>query len=170
MEPGEPIFDVPRSCTIYPELVFADRGLGGSMQKLASASGTGVEVVALATFLAKEKLKGSESTFRPYIECLPWDATHPLMWTDDEVELLKGTYAYDEILGFRDQVQTPRPRLHTGHAHTMGERPFLRDPLEIQFPRPRPCADITACATAFRRTSSSSLSLDPSSANPRQLC
>ena len=114
MEPGEPIFDVPRSCTIYPELVFADRGLGGSMQKLASASGTGVEVVALATFLAKEKLKGSESTFRPYIECLPWDATHPLMWTDDEVDLLKGTYAYDEILGFRDQVQTPRPRLTQG--------------------------------------------------------
>ena len=54
--------------------------------------------------MAKERLRGSESSFRPYIECLPWDALHPLMWTDDEVDLLEGTYAQDEILELREQV------------------------------------------------------------------
>ena len=35
---------------------------------------------------------------------LPWDSMHPLLWTDAEVDLLEDTYAYEEIMQFRDQV------------------------------------------------------------------
>ena len=96
---------IPKSCCIYPELVFEDRQLGKSMQKLASAAGEGIEVVALATFLAREKMKGSESSYKPFIDVLPWDSLHPLLWTDEEVDLLEGTYAHREILAFREQVE-----------------------------------------------------------------
>ena len=63
-----------------------------------------MQVVALASFLAREKLRGSESAFRPYIECLPWDSLHPLLWTDDELDLIRGTYAHERIADYRDQA------------------------------------------------------------------
>ncbi|KAJ1468924.1 hypothetical protein T484DRAFT_1853692 [Baffinella frigidus] len=125
LEPGETVFTIPRECTVYPEMVLEDRMLGKSMKALASKAGTGIETVALATylareklagtgietvalatFLAREKLVGSESSRRAYIEVLPWDSMHPLLWTDAEVDLLEDTYAYEEIMQFRDQVSS----------------------------------------------------------------
>ena len=55
---------------------------------------------------------------------LPWDSMHPLLWTDAEVDLLEDTYAYEEIMQFRDQVSgfvraALRTRLYT-HGFTSG--------------------------------------------------
>lgn len=102
---GEVVFEVPKSCCIYPELVFEDRQLGKTMKKLADVVGAGIEVIALATFLAREKMMGTQSSYQPYIEVLPWDtALHPLLWTEPEVDLLQGTYAYDQLQDLRQQV------------------------------------------------------------------
>ena len=100
----ELLFDIPQSCCIYPELVFADRQLGKSMSALASKAGQGTDVVSLATFLAREKMVGAESKFRPFLEVCPWDSLHPLLWTEAELELLQGTYAYEELNALLDQV------------------------------------------------------------------
>ena len=102
---GEPLFDIPQSCCIYPELVFADRQLGKSMTVLASKAGQGIDVVSLATYIAREKMLGAESRFQPFIEVCPWDSLHPLLWTEAELDLLDGTYAYDEINELLDQVE-----------------------------------------------------------------
>ena len=62
---GEPLFDIPQSCCIYPELVFTDRQLGKSMTALASKAGAGgIDTVALATYLAREKMMGAESRYQ----------------------------------------------------------------------------------------------------------
>jgi hypothetical protein len=105
LEPGEPLFDIPQSCCIYPELVFADRQLGKSMTALASKAGQGIDVVSLATYLAREKMLGKESRFQPFVEVCPWDSLHPLLWTEAELDLLEGTYAYDEIDELLEQVE-----------------------------------------------------------------
>jgi len=104
LEAGEALFDIPQSCCIYPELVFADRQLGKSMSALASKAGQGIDVVSLATYLAREKMAGAESRFRPFIEVCPWDSLHPLLWTEAELDLLEGTYAYNELNELLDQV------------------------------------------------------------------
>jgi len=103
---GDVLFEVPKSACIYPELVFNDRQLGKTMKQLAKQAGDGIEVIALATYLSREKMMGTQSTYQPYIEILPWDTSlHPLLWTVPEVELLQGTYAYDQVQEFRDQVE-----------------------------------------------------------------
>ena len=102
---GEPLFDIPQSCCIYPELVFADRQLGKSMTALASKAGAGgIDTVALATYLAREKMMGAESRFRPFIEVCPWDSLHPLLWTEAEQDLLDFSYAYVQLNEILDQV------------------------------------------------------------------
>ena len=74
------------------------------MQALASKAGRGIETVSLATFLAREKMVGADSRFQPFIEVLPWDSLHPLLWTEAELELLEGTYAFDTINALLDEV------------------------------------------------------------------
>eukprot|EP00802_Teleaulax_amphioxeia_P011041 Tamp_11071.p1 GENE.Tamp_11071~~Tamp_11071.p1 ORF type:complete len:491 (-),score=134.38 Tamp_11071:488-1783(-) len=102
---GEPLFDIPQSCCIYPELVFTDRQLGKSMTALASKAGAGgIDTVALATYLAREKMMGAESRFRPFIEVCPWDSLHPLLWTEAEQDLLDFSYAYVQLNEILDQV------------------------------------------------------------------
>jgi hypothetical protein len=47
------------------------------MTALASKAGAGgIDTVALATYLAREKMIGAESRFRPFIEVCPWRLLH----------------------------------------------------------------------------------------------
>ena len=61
------------------------------MSELTIKSGQGTDVVSLATFLAREKMVGAESKFRPFLEVCPWDSLHPLLWTETALELLQDT-------------------------------------------------------------------------------
>jgi len=48
------------------------------MTALASKAGAGgIDTVALATYLAREKMIGAESRFRPFIEVCPWHSLPP---------------------------------------------------------------------------------------------
>lgn len=54
------------------------------------------EYLAIAILLMSEKLKGSESRWKPYIDILPTaqDVYPSFTWTDAELDLLKGSPSY----------------------------------------------------------------------------
>ena len=86
------------------------------MKALASKAGSGIDVVSLATFLAREKMVGADSRFQPFIEVLPWDSLHPLLWTEAELDLLEGTYAFNEINDLLDQVLNQFPLISATYS------------------------------------------------------
>ena len=110
VEKDEVLFEIPRSLCMTVEDALGDVELGEPMAKLIEKAGPGANTVALAGFIAKERLMGDDSLYAPYLETLPWERfvnsqEHILYWTDEQVEqLLKDSMGYDEVLGLRKEV------------------------------------------------------------------
>lgn len=122
----ELLWAVPRSACVTLETALQDAECGASLQKLVAAAGPGGNTVALAGFLAKERLaqqqqqdsdkSGSSATatlsssFGPYLDTLPWargvnNQEHILFWSDEEIEAkLQGSQCYGEALDLRKEV------------------------------------------------------------------
>ena len=76
---------------------------------------------------------------------LPWDSMHPLLWTDAEVDLLEDTYAYEEIMQFRDQVSGfVRAALYARLCTHVSTHMALQAPRVLLSP---PTAERTRCAS-----------------------
>ena len=54
------------------------------------------EYIAIALLLMHEKLKGADSLWKPYFDILPTKAdVYPsFVWTEDELNMLKGSPTY----------------------------------------------------------------------------
>lgn len=116
---GELLFEIPTSQTIRLSDALADPTIGTGLKALVDTAGPGGNTVALAGFLAQERLKGDDSLYAPYLNSLPWqrdieNQEHILYWDDDEVEeLLEGTMSYGEALDLRKEVGVANKVLRT---------------------------------------------------------
>lgn len=117
VEEGELLFTIPRSACVTLSDALNDVTCGPLFKALVEKAGPGGNTVALAGFIAKERLKSfssdiviNGSTYGPYLETLPWERgvnnqEHILYWSDDEVEsLLEGTMSYGEAVDLRQEV------------------------------------------------------------------
>jgi len=116
------LFRIPRETCITATNVLTDPDIGDAAKNLMKKAGPGGFTVALAAFVAKERLLfleegNSESvgfsnkgTFGPYLQTLPFargynGQDHILFWSKDEIEsLLRGTMCYNEAVGLRTEV------------------------------------------------------------------
>jgi SET domain len=127
VEVNELLFRVPRGACITLSDAFNDPKCGESLRKLVDKAGPGGNTVALAGYIATERLKNLNqnndnievSRYGPYLATLPWERgvnnqEHILYWSDDEVEtLLAGTMCYDEALDLRREVRLASNILET---------------------------------------------------------
>ena len=124
----ELLFTVPRSACVTLDRALQDVLLGEGLQALVAAAGPGGNTVALAGYLAKERVaqnkkqqqEASDETaasvtltatsYGPYLDTLPWarglnNQEHILFWADEEIESkLKGSQCYGEALDLRQEV------------------------------------------------------------------
>ena len=125
VETDELLFTIPREACLTLEDAVADDDVGLLLTKLMEKAGPGGNTVALAGYLAKERLESlkqsdndsSDSedddefwTYAPYLDPLPWERgvnnqEHILYWSDEEVEeLLTDTMCYGEAIALRKEV------------------------------------------------------------------
>jgi SET domain len=132
-EAGEVMFMIPREACITLSDALNDKPCGTSFKQLIEKAGPGASTVALAGYLARERLKalheqtldatigsndregerktGGSPSYAPYLETLPWargvnNQEHILFWSDDEIEqYLKGTMCYSETVSLRQEVE-----------------------------------------------------------------
>jgi hypothetical protein len=118
----ELLFEIPiaQCLRVTNALNHEDGRLAAGFKALVDTAGPGGNTVALAGFLAGERLKGDESRYAPYLNSLPcwqrdiYDQEHVLYWNDDEVEeLLTGTMSYGEALDLRKEVAVANKVLRT---------------------------------------------------------
>lgn len=116
----ELLLEIPSSQTLRLSDALADDTIGKGLQALVEKAGPGGNTVALAGFLAQERLKGDDSAYAPYLNSLPcWkrdvqNQEHILYWDDEEVEeLLTGTMSYGEALDLRKEVGVANKVLRT---------------------------------------------------------
>ena len=113
----ELLFSVPRAACITFSDAVGDPGCGELFTKLIEKAGPGGNTVAMAGFIAKERLNSlkpsgedSGSEYGPYLATLPWERgvnnqEHILYWSDDEIEtMLTGTMCYGEAVDLRREV------------------------------------------------------------------
>lgn len=123
VDEGELLFAIPRAaCLTLPDAL-GDSNCGELFTTLIEKAGPGGNTVAMAGFIAKERLKSlksgqdnnnggdsSDSNYGPYLATLPWtrgtnNQEHILYWSDDEIEsLLAGTMCYGEAVDLRREV------------------------------------------------------------------
>lgn len=111
VEEDDELFSIPISACLTVDDACTDPDIGEAMQELAK-SGEGAASVAIAAFVAKSWLcEGADGAFGPYLETLAWVAndnatqqTHTLWWSDEQVEQLHDTLAYDDVIGFRQMA------------------------------------------------------------------
>lgn len=124
---GEVLFTIPRDACITLSDALNDKSCGTSLKQLIEKAGPGASTVALAGYVARERLKalhdqhldaasdssdrGEETqSYAPYLETLPWgrgvnNQEHILFWTQDEIEeYLTGTMCYAEAVSLRQEV------------------------------------------------------------------
>jgi hypothetical protein len=117
VQEGDPIFEAPEELTITLKTV-EDSPIGHLLktnEKLQSALST-LEKMSLWFMYGKYCVPSSKPIFwTPYLEALPEpeDLNHVLLMTDEEVDLLKGSFAYSTALELRQRSQRIFDLLHT---------------------------------------------------------
>ena len=105
VESDELLFSIPRAATIGIETALADPCIGESLMEVQRAES---DRAAIAGFLAHQLLNSADSHFVQYVSTLPSrsDAgeSHALWWAEEEIELLSGTCALQELLTLRQEV------------------------------------------------------------------
>lgn len=115
VDQDELLFTIPRDACITLADATGDKQCGELFQKLIDKAGPGGNTVAMAGFIAKERLKSlkseeAENDYGPYLATLPWERgvnnqDHVLYWSDEELEtLLAGTMCYGEATDLRAEV------------------------------------------------------------------
>jgi len=112
----ELLFKIPtRECLSILDAIEDDE-CGDQFEKVLNKAGDGGEIVGIAGYIAKEYLKFEhegnqyEGRFGPYLQVLPFelgknDQDHVLWWSQDEIDtLLKGSMAYKDAIGIREEV------------------------------------------------------------------
>lgn len=147
VEPNELLFEIPRSLCMTVEDALADSELGEPMKLLIEKAGPGANTVALAGFISKERLKGDDSLYAPYLDTLPWERfvnsqEHVLYWSEEQVEgLLKESMGYDEVIGLKKEVDLAISVL--GKVLVDGPpRSRVKLPWETDEPDPKPRAGL----------------------------
>ncbi|CAA6658739.1 unnamed protein product [Spirodela intermedia] len=91
---NEVVVEVPKRLWISPETVVADPELG----RLCSGLRPWVSV---ALFLLREKARGVESSWKPYLDILPPSTNSPLFWSEQELSELQGQPKFYPLKNFR---------------------------------------------------------------------
>ena len=118
------LMEIPRSACVTMENALDPNVNNGesakALQALMEKAGSGAETVAMAGFLALQRIQSLEhaqnpdqvppAPFGPYLDTLPWERginnqEHVLFWSDDLVNaLLPGTMCYEEVVSLRSEV------------------------------------------------------------------
>jgi SET domain len=129
---GEVLLRIPREACITLSDALNDVSCGTSFKQLIEKAGPGASTVALAGYLARERLMAlhdqelegasgsrdgeggrpsdSSQSYAPYLDTLPWargvnNQEHVLFWSNDEIEqYLTGTMCYSEAVSLRQEV------------------------------------------------------------------
>lgn len=116
----ELLFEIPVTKCLRVSDALSDAVLGSGFKALMEKAGPGGNTVALAGFIAQERLKGDDSQYAPYLNSLPcwkrdiYNQEHVLYWSDEEVEeLLRGTMSYGEAIDLRKEVSVANKVLRT---------------------------------------------------------
>ncbi|CAA7395025.1 unnamed protein product [Spirodela intermedia] len=96
---NEVVVEVPKRLWISPETVVADPELG----RLCSGLRPWVSV---ALFLLREKARGVESSWKPYLDILPPSTNSPLFWSEQELSELQGTQLLSTVFGVKDFLRS----------------------------------------------------------------
>lgn len=115
VDANELLFTIPRAACVTFSDALSDSSCGELFKTLIEKAGPGGNTVAMAGFIAKERLKSlkpdeDDSAYGPYLATLPWERgvnnqEHILYWSDDEIEsLLTGTMSYGEAVDLRREV------------------------------------------------------------------
>jgi hypothetical protein len=101
---GEMVFAVPKRLHVGLKAALADPSCGAEFEsRVEDGNALGV----LCAFLAKEALC-SDGAFKPYIDTLDLTVANPdyvQFWTEEEVDLLSGTAAYQIALDVRAEAE-----------------------------------------------------------------
>ena len=111
VQAGEVLFAIPAEAFISLSTALGHPALGPALQEIWEASSDG-GVAMLAGLIAHLQLNSEEP--HPYLRMLPTcrdEQNHVLWWSDDEVSLLAGTSAHDEVLSETPRWVKPRCRL-----------------------------------------------------------
>uniref|UniRef100_A0A803MQ21 SET domain-containing protein n=1 Tax=Chenopodium quinoa TaxID=63459 RepID=A0A803MQ21_CHEQI len=109
---------VPLNLAITPMRVLEDPLLGPPCKAMYE-EGEVDDRFLMILFLTVERLRGSNSTWKPYLDMIPSSFGNPLWFTDDEFRELKGTTLYQASMSqkksllaiFEDKVKNLLPRL-----------------------------------------------------------
>uniref|UniRef100_A0A803KZ26 SET domain-containing protein n=1 Tax=Chenopodium quinoa TaxID=63459 RepID=A0A803KZ26_CHEQI len=109
---------VPLNLAITPARVLDDPLLGPPCRAMYE-EGEVDDRFLMILFLTVERLRGSNSTWKPYLDMIPSSFGNPLWFTDDEFRELKGTNLYQASISqkksllakFEDKVKNLVPRL-----------------------------------------------------------
>jgi SET domain len=110
VQQGEVLFQIPRTKCITLQNVVGDDKCGKLFTALMEKAGPGGNTVAMAGYIAKERLQMERSAYAPYLATLPWargvnKQEHILYWTDEQIEeLLPGSMCYREAVDLRNEV------------------------------------------------------------------
>jgi hypothetical protein len=87
------------------------------------------EYIAIALLLMHEKLKGPESLWKPYLDILPKpeDVYPSFIWTEKELDSLKGSPAYYASKSLRFDAMTYRYNVVTLPLVTIAEPNWRRN-------------------------------------------
>ena len=114
MQAGEVIFVVPASAFFSLGTALRHPQLGAAFRQLwESSNDNGVAV--LAGYIAHLQLNSDEP--HPYLSMLPTsleEQNHVLWWSEDEIALLRGTSAFDEVVSLRAEADAACRALLTG--------------------------------------------------------
>ncbi|XP_072977141.1 ribulose-1,5 bisphosphate carboxylase/oxygenase large subunit N-methyltransferase, chloroplastic [Typha angustifolia] len=62
--------------------------------------------VSIALFLLREKARGDDSPWRPYLDILPQETDSTIFWSEEELSEIQGTQLLSTTLGVKEYVQS----------------------------------------------------------------
>jgi len=90
---GDTIFDLRADACLTPSAVYADKEIGSELSRLAAAIGPGFDIIALATFLAIERVRGFLEPSTGRMDRLgavpglsPWSPLTSALWATEQAQ------------------------------------------------------------------------------------
>ncbi|XP_078429596.1 rubisco methyltransferase family protein [Wolffia australiana] len=96
---NELVLEVPKRVWISSDAVAADpemRRFCGGLRPW----------VSLALFILRERAKGAESFWKPYLDILPASTDSPLFWSEEQLSELQGTQLLNTVQGVKDFLRS----------------------------------------------------------------